>query len=194
MRKLTCKSCGAKLEIKEEVNRIECSYCGNEWIIDSNESKEVKEDTGKTNQRKEGFPTSLSIGVIICLIIGIFIFIQYLISIKKETNQLEQEALTNEEKLVDDYRKTERDSELMQKTIDLAKEEGISLVEAMERLGTHDLFSTYPKLKRVDKLIKEIEELQEELKRDPSLEYSTSFQRKKERLIREYKEVMRDNP
>ncbi len=33
MTKLTCKSCGAKLELTDDIDRFSCAHCGNEWIV-----------------------------------------------------------------------------------------------------------------------------------------------------------------
>ena len=33
MVKLTCKSCGAKLELTDDIDRFSCSHCGTEWIV-----------------------------------------------------------------------------------------------------------------------------------------------------------------
>ena len=33
MTKLSCKSCGAKLEFTEDVDRFSCAHCGAEWIV-----------------------------------------------------------------------------------------------------------------------------------------------------------------
>lgn len=38
MTKLTCKSCGAKLDATEKVDKFTCQYCGNEWIVKQEES------------------------------------------------------------------------------------------------------------------------------------------------------------
>ena len=33
MIKLTCHSCGGKLEITDDIERFTCGHCGNEWIV-----------------------------------------------------------------------------------------------------------------------------------------------------------------
>ena len=33
MIKLSCKSCGAKLELTEDIDRFVCAHCGSEWIV-----------------------------------------------------------------------------------------------------------------------------------------------------------------
>jgi len=33
MIKLTCHSCGGKLEITDDIERFACGHCGNEWIV-----------------------------------------------------------------------------------------------------------------------------------------------------------------
>lgn len=31
--KLSCKSCGAKLELTDDIDRFSCAHCGSEWIV-----------------------------------------------------------------------------------------------------------------------------------------------------------------
>jgi DNA-directed RNA polymerase subunit RPC12/RpoP len=33
MTKLTCRTCGAKLELTDDIDRFSCSHCGNEFIV-----------------------------------------------------------------------------------------------------------------------------------------------------------------
>ena len=33
MIKLSCNSCGAKLEVTEDIERFSCASCGSEWIV-----------------------------------------------------------------------------------------------------------------------------------------------------------------
>jgi DNA-directed RNA polymerase subunit RPC12/RpoP/cell division protein FtsL len=33
MTKLTCKSCGGKLELTDDIDQFSCGYCGTEWLV-----------------------------------------------------------------------------------------------------------------------------------------------------------------
>jgi hypothetical protein len=34
MIKLSCKSCGAKLELTDDIDRFSCAHCGSEWAVE----------------------------------------------------------------------------------------------------------------------------------------------------------------
>jgi len=58
--KLSCKSCGAKLELTEEIDRFVCAHCGSEWIVNrsggivyleiADDIKDIKESTKEIAQ------------------------------------------------------------------------------------------------------------------------------------------------
>lgn len=64
MIKLSCKSCGAKLELTDDTDRFICGSCGNEWLVNKSGGaiylSEIKEDiknikinTGATKDNTE---------------------------------------------------------------------------------------------------------------------------------------------
>ncbi len=53
MIKLSCKSCGAKLELTEDVDRFSCGFCGNEFLVERKGGMVVLKDVHESLKRIE---------------------------------------------------------------------------------------------------------------------------------------------
>ena len=65
MIKLSCKSCGAKLELTEDIDRFSCAHCGSEWLVKRGGGivslKSVEEDIKKIVSHTEATAENTSI-------------------------------------------------------------------------------------------------------------------------------------
>jgi hypothetical protein len=56
--KLSCKSCGAKLELTDDIDRFSCASCGSEWLVNRSGGivslKEAEESLKKIEKSSEG--------------------------------------------------------------------------------------------------------------------------------------------